>query len=457
MMREEIQAWFDGNRELLVKTSRDLWEHPEASQQECYACEVLGQLLREQGFEVSEGSLAGLATAFEAKWGSGSPKIGFLAEYDALPGLAQDTVSSPAPLDQPFGHGCGHNLLGTGAVGAALALKAVMEEKKLPGTVYLYGCPSEEIMEGKIVMTKEHVFDHLDAALSWHPGDYNRASEESYQAMMSVEYHFTGKASHAAMAPQEGFSALDAVELMDVGVNYLREHVPAGGQLHYVILNGGQKPNIVPEKAAVWQFIRANTTADLKRIAARLDDIAEGAAKMTGTTFTKKLLSGCNETRIVPELVRLMNEVMEQEVPAIDWTEEEKAFSRELLTALGTDREGLAARFGADVWEHPLDESFSVPTGRTVDILGSSDISDVSYVVPTGMLFAACYPKGTPNHTWGVTACSGQSIGQKGMLYAAQVMAATGLRLVEDAKELEAVKESFRQALGGIKYAPVVP
>ena len=155
-----------------------------------------------------------------------------------------------------------------------------MEAEGLPGTVYLYGCPSEEVMMGKIIMTQAHVFDHLDAAISWHPGDRNRASEESYQAMLSMEYHFTGKASHASMAPQEGLSALDAVELMDVGVNYLREHVPPGGQIHYVILNGGEKPNIVPEKASVWQFIRANTAADLRRIAARMDDIAAGAALM---------------------------------------------------------------------------------------------------------------------------------------------------------------------------------
>lgn len=319
-----------------------------------------------------------------------------------------------------------------------------MEAEGLPGTVYLYGCPSEEVMMGKIIMTQAHVFDHLDAAISWHPGDRNRASEESYQAMLSMEYHFTGKASHASMAPQEGLSALDAVELMDVGVNYLREHVPPGGQIHYVILNGGEKPNIVPEKASVWQFVRANTAADLRRIAARMDDIAAGAALMTGTSYTKKIVTGCNETKIVPALVDVMHQVMTQEVMPPVWSPEEEAFSRRLL-------ESLELR----VPEHPLHGGVSAPKGETIDILGSSDLSDVSYVVPTCMLFSACYPMGTPNHTWAVTACAGHSIGQKGMLYAARVMAATGLRLTRDPVLRQAVRTSFQEALGETRYAPV--
>lgn len=454
-MQEGIKRWFEENSEKAKAVSRDLWEHPEASQKEYHACDALCAWVEEQGFTVTDRCVAGLDTAFCAVWGQGRPYIGFLAEYDALPGLAQETVSTYKPMDLPFGHGCGHNLLGTGAAAAAMALKRAMEEENLPGTVYFYGCPSEEIMEGKIVMTKAGVFDHLDAAISWHPGDRNRASEESYQAMLSMEYHFTGKASHASMAPQEGLSALDAVELMDVGVNYLREHVPVGGQIHYVIINGGQKPNIVPEKAAVWQFVRANTAADLRKIAARMDDIAAGAAMMTGTKVEKKVLTGCNETRIVPALVELMNDVMVREVPAIRWTAEEEEFSRQLLEAQGADWNALAAAFGADVKEKPLDSAVACPTGKTIDILGSSDLSDVSYVTPTCMLFAATYPKGTPNHTWGVTACSGNSIGQKGMVYAAQVMAQTGYRLVTDPELLKDVRASYERALGGAVYAPV--
>ena len=444
-MQEAMKGWFDSHEQQLIQISRTIWEHPEPSEGEQFACKTLMEFLTEAGFTVTPPPLAGLDTAFEAKWGSGAPHIGFLAEYDALPGLAQETVPQPSPIpEQACGHGCGHNLLGTGAVGAAVALKAAMEAENLPGTVYLYGCPSEEVMLGKIAMTKAHVFDHLDAAISWHPGDKSRASEESYQAMLSMEYHFTGKASHASMAPQEGLSALDAVELMDVGVNYLREHVPPGGQIHYVILNGGDKPNIVPEKAAVWQFARADTTADLRRIAKRMDDIAAGAALMTGTTFTKKVLTGCNETRIVPALVQVMNDVMTSEVPPIAWTEEEEDFSRRLLSSLGMDAP-----------EHPLHSGAVPPTGKTIDIQGSSDLSDVSYVVPTCMLFSACYPIGTPNHTWAVTACAGRSIGWKGMLYAAQVMAATGLRLVRDPELLQAVHTSHTEALNGARYTPV--
>ena len=454
-MQEGIKRWFAENSSQASEISRDIWEHPEASQQEYHACDVLCAWMERSGFTVTGRPLAGLDTAFCATWGSGRPYIGFLAEYDALPGLAQECKSEYAPMDLPFGHGCGHNLLGTGAAAAALALKQAMAQENLPGTIFFYGCPSEEIMEGKIVMTREHVFDHLDAAISWHPGDRNRASEESYQAMLSMEYHFTGKASHASMAPHEGLSALDAVELMDVGVNYLREHVPVGGQIHYVIINGGQKPNIVPEKAAVWQFVRANSAADLRKIAKRMDDIAAGAAMMTGTKVEKKVLTGCNETRIVPALVDLMNDVMVNEVPAIQWTREEEEFSRQLLEAQGADWNTLAAAFGPDVKERPLDSGVAQPTGKTIDILGSSDLSDVSYVTPTCMLFAATYPKGTPNHTWGVTACAGNSIGHKGMLYAAQVMAQTGYHLVKDPELIKAVRASYEQALGGAVYAPV--
>ncbi len=454
-MDEEIKIWFQRNSDRAASISRDLWERPEASGQERYACQVLSGWMEENGFQVTDRSLAGLDTAFCATWGQGRPYIGFLAEYDALPGLAQQDCCSYAPLEQSFGHGCGHNLLGTGAAAAALALKQAMEQEQLPGTIFFYGCPSEEIMEGKIVMTRAGVFNHLDAAISWHPGDRNRASEESYQAMLSMEYHFTGKASHASMAPQEGLSALDAVELMDVGVNYLREHVPAGGQLHYVIIDGGSKPNIVPEKAAVWQFVRANTASDVRKIAKRVDEIAAGAAMMTGTRVEKKVLTGCNETRIVPKLVELMHEVMADQVPAIDWTEEEEAFARTLMENQGADWSTLAVNFGEDVRQQPLDRGLTKPTGKTIDILGSSDLSDVSYVTPTCMLFAATYPKGTPNHTWGVTACAGNSIGQKGMIYAAQVMAQTGYCLVKDPELVCMVRASYEQALGGAVYAPV--
>lgn len=453
-MSQDIKGWFARNREKAAQISRDIWEHPEASQKEYHACEVLSAWMEQNGFSVTHGT-GGLDTAFCAQWGNGRPYIGFLGEYDALPGLAQECVSTPAPQDKPFGHGCGHNLLGTGAAAAALALKETMEAQGLEGTIFFYGCPSEEIMEGKILMTQAGVFDHLDAAISWHPGDTNRASEESYQAMLSMEYHFTGKASHASMAPQEGLSALDAVELMDVGVNYLREHVPSGGQIHYVIIDGGQKPNIVPEKAAVWQFVRANTTADVRKIAKRMDDIAAGAALMTGTRVEKKVLTGCNETRIVPALVELMYDVMRHEATPISWSGEEEAFSRQLLTSLGADMQSLQASYGADVWEKPLDSGVATPTGKKIDILGSSDLSDVSYVTPTCMLFAACYPKGTPNHTWAVTACSGQSIGQKGMLYAGEVMALTGLRLVKDPELVKKVRVSYEKALGNAVYEPV--
>ncbi|NMA18189.1 MAG: amidohydrolase [Clostridiaceae bacterium] len=444
-MRGVFETWFSENSLRLIECSRSIWEHPEPSGKEYFAVDTLRQLLCEYGFVVGEPPLAGLDTAFEAKWGDGSPHIGFLAEYDALPGLAQTTSPYPEPIEgQNYGHGCGHNLLGVASVAAAAALKTVMEREHIGGTVYLYGCPSEEIMTGKIVMTKAHVFDHLDVAISWHPGDKNRASEESYQAMLSVEYHFHGKASHASINPEEGRSALDAVELMDVGVNYLREHLPRGGQIHYVILDGGAKPNIVPDKASVWQFMRASTAQDVLKISHRLDEIAQGAALMTGTTFEKKILTGCNETRIIPKLVEIMDDTMRHEVSLPLWTENEKQFARELLENLGLNAQ-----------QEPLHHGILSLSGKTVPILGSSDLSDVSYVVPTCMLFSACYPIGTPNHTWAVTACAGNSIGTKGMLYAAEVMAATAYRLVSQPELLMEVKKSFSDVMGKTTYSPI--
>lgn len=439
---KEISEWFLAERLRIRSLSRDIWEHPEISEHENHAASVLGKALSEGGFTLTSG-VAGLPTAFSAAWGRGSPKIGFLAEYDALPGLSQEALSRRKPREsQEAGHGCGHNLLGAGAAAAALALKDLMERRGMEGTIVVYGCPSEEIMLGKIIMASQGIFDDLDVAFSWHPGDLNCASEMSYQAMLSVDYSFTGKASHAAMAPQEGLSALDAVELMDVGANYLREHLPSGGQIHYVITGGGDKPNIVPEKASVWYFIRANNTRNLEKIAARLSDIARGAALMTGTEVSSSIRTGCHETRIVPALVSLLDEVMAAEVPPPHWSEEEISFAKDLVSNLGIDPSP----------EGPLYSGISRSSGRVVEILGSSDLSDVSWIVPTCMLFAACYPKGTPNHTWGVTACSGMEIGEKGMLYAAEVLASSAYRVLTSPALLRDIRDSFSRVSGKEAY-----
>ncbi|MGI6623675.1 MAG: amidohydrolase [Acetivibrionales bacterium] len=451
-MIQKINDWFTQHEKQLCDLSFEIWGHPELSEQEDYAANCLIGILRENGFKI-ESNIAGLSTAFKAVWGSGSPRIGFLAEYDALPGLSQSVSTKKQPVEgQMLGHGCGHNLLGVGAVGAGIALKAALEENGLSGTVIVYGCPSEEIMVGKIVMAQHHVFDDLDIALSWHPSDMNCASEMSYQAMLSLDYEFNGKASHAAMAPHEGFSALDAVELMNVGANYLREHMPPGSQIHYVITNGGEKPNIVPEKAAVWYFIRARTTNDINRVKERLDKIAQGASLMTGASFSSSIRTGCNETKIVPEIVKLLHHVMENDVLPPNWNEDEKDFSRELMINMGLDMTSISFAFGEDVEKSPLHDGVLQPTGKVLPIMGSSDISDVSWIVPTGMLFIACYPKGTPNHTWGVTACSGMSIGQKGMLYASKILAIAGMHLVKSPELLDRIKLSYSSMMGSERY-----
>jgi aminobenzoyl-glutamate utilization protein B len=458
MTSETGIRWVDEHCDRLIETSDKLWEFAETALHEYRSSELLQNELKQAGFEVQTG-VAGMPTAFRARWGKGTPTIGFLAEYDALPGLSQQCVPCKEPVKEGSpGHGCGHNLLGAAVLGAALALKAEMEQGNLPGTIVVFGCPAEEIMVGKIVMAREGLFDELDVALTWHPQSLNGVMNCGWMAMNSVKFDFHGTTSHAAFAPEMGRSALDAVELMNVGVNYLREHVSSNARIHYVITNGGSEPNVVPGYAQVWYYIRAPRRDEVDAIYARIKDIAEGAALMTGTRLNVRLLTACHDCLLNTSLNRHLSDSM-QCVASPAWSEEELRFAGKLTKDLDANqRMRQISIFTRDnLGEHVLHSEVLSLNDTHILLPASTDVSDVSWIVPTGQMMTACYPIGIPPHSWQLTASVGTSIGHKGMLYAAKVLARAASELIRDAGLLERVKEEHLKNTSGKKYVCALP
>ncbi len=417
-----IRRWIADNRTVVHETAAYIFNHPETAMEEQLSSAKMAEFMANQGFEVTFG-IAGLETAFEAVWGSEGPILGFLAEYDALPDLGQEPVSHFCKIDGP-GHGCGHHLLGMGAAAAAAALKYHLEQTGQKAVVKLFGCPAEEIMHGKIVMAKEHVFDDLAAAITWHPFDVNRVCNDVWQALDVKKYRFYGTKSHAANSPHLGRSALDAAELMNVGVNYLREHVTDDVRMHYTYLSAGDKPNIVPDFAETSYYIRGATRAHVDDASARIDDIARGAALMTGTRAESQYISGCREMKVNRVLTEVFYEVM-KDVPVPEYTRAELEFAEAVSREAGLDNDGEL--FGG---LKPLEDK---PGYLPV----ATDVSDVSHIVPTVLLSAAVGCKGTPLHHWSLTAQGGSSIGYKAMDYVAECMAKGGAVLAEDTELLK--------------------
>lgn len=423
---DHIHTWIQEHTEELVNTADYIFRHPELSKEEVVSSACLSDYLEEKGFRITKG-IAGLQTAFAAEWGSGQPILGFLAEYDALPGLGQKPVCTYQPLKTP-GHGCGHNLLGTACAGAACALKEAMETSDLPGTIWVYGCPAEEIIIGKIQMNEAGVFDDLDAAITWHPFDRNRVSYDIWQAQDMKNYKFYGVKAHASKHPELGRSALDAAELMNVGVNYLREHVADDVRIHYTYTNTDGPANIVPDFASTNYFIRSSKRSRTEDASRRVDDCAKGAALMTGTRVEIELVTSNQEMKVNRPLAEVFYQAMEQtNLP--EYTEEELRFAESLTKEAGLVNDGNY--FGG---LEPLED-------QPVLLAIGTDVSEVSHTVPTVMLSAATMCKGTPLHHWSAAAQSGMSIGQKGMLYVTECMAKGALRLIE---EPELLTEAWR-------------
>lgn len=403
-----IDNWLTTNKEELIHIASDIFCHPETAYQETYSSKRLADFLETQGFRVTW-KTADIDTAFTAVWGSGKPMLGFLAEYDALPEI---------------GHACGHNLLGTAVCAAACALKDDMTASDTQGTIIVYGCPAEEIMSGKIVMNAAGVFDELDVGVMWHPFDRNRISNDIWQSQDIKNYTFHGISAHASKSPENGRSALDAAELMNVGVNYLREHVSDDVRMHYAYLDNGIPANVVPDIAKTNYFIRSAKRSCTEDASRRVDDCARGAALMTGTTVDIELVKSCKEMKVNRVLAELYYDAMTR-IPAPEYTDEELKFAADLSKEAGFENHG--------VYFTELEPLENAP----VPISIGTDASQVSHTIPLITISAATMCKGTPLHHWAAAKQAGMSIGHKGMLYAARCMAEGTKLLMETPGAIE--------------------
>jgi aminobenzoyl-glutamate utilization protein B len=436
-----------------------IWARPQIALEETFACQLQIDDLAADGFRISQGA-GGLPTAFVAEWGQGRPVIGLLGEYDALPELSQQNQPTQAPIvARGPGHGCGHNLLGTACLAAASALKAWLAATGRAGTVRYYGCPAEETLLGKVYMARAGVFDDLDAAITWHPGGTTTVFRGSTLAMDNLKFRFFGRTAHAGVAPQARRSALDAVELTNIGVNFLREHVPSSTRLHYVITNGGMAPNVVPGEAEVWYFVRAPRRPEVEAITARVRRIAQGATLMTDTRLEEYFQSGCFNVLPNAALADLAAEVMDRLGP-IAFDEAERAYAQRIIDGYPPEaREQVLrrARVPEELWGRSLAGEV-LPARDAGEILpGSSEVGDVSWIAPTVWISATTWALGVPGHSWGITATGAMSIGHKGMLHAAKAMAVLAARLMAEPDRLAQARQEFDQARAGQHYTTPLP
>ena len=461
MLKDKAWKWIDEHREEFIEVSDRVWEYAELGLVEFKSAGLHAETLERHGFKVDRG-VAGMPTAFVASWGKGRPVIGFMGEYDALPGISNKAVPYREWLvEDGTGHGCGHNVHGTSGFMAAIATRYVLEEERLPGTVKCFGSPAEENYDGKAYMVRAGSFDGVDACLSHHPSSMNVAGLTSSNAMNSVKYEFFGKTAHAAGSPEMGRSALDAIELMNIGVNFLREHVIQDARVHYVIEQGGGQPNVVPDYARSWYYIRAPERDQVGAIYKRINKIAEGAALMTETELKIDLIAAIYNkipSRTLSELVATNMRL----VGAPEWTKEELGFAAEIAETLEKQNKINSLRKNkVPNWEKYVDVDIMT------DILdawndgeishGSTDVSDVSWQCPTMEFSTACNVLGAPGHDWRFTAVSGMSIGHKSLVFAAKTMAASALDLYTKPELLEKAKDERAERLAGRKYTSPMP
>ncbi|GAB3295275.1 M20 family metallopeptidase [Hymenobacter humi] len=424
------------------KVALSIWGFAEVGYKETKSSALLQKTLRDNGFTVQAG-VADIPTAFVATYGSGKPVIGILAEYDALPGLSQQASAEKKPVaGLDAGHGCGHNLFGTASVAAGIELKKLIKEGKFKGTVKVYGSPAEEGGSGKVYLVRAGLFKGVDAVVHWHPSNQNTSMMASYIANTSAKFRFHGIASHAAASPQRGRSALDGVEALDHMVNMMREHVPQETRIHYVITDGGKAPNVVPDFAEVYYYVRHPNRDNVKDVFARVVKAAEGAALGTGTTMDYEIIGGTHELLLNETLARALQVNLER-VGGVSYTPEETAFGKQIQATLG---------FAAPA----VEAAGSIAPFALRDGGGSSDVGDVSYVVPTVGLTAATWIPGTPAHSWQAVACSGQEVGTKGMMVAAKTMTLTAIDLFTNPELLAKATAEFKQDVGDYIYKPLL-
>ncbi len=432
----DIQSQYDNYKKIALQ----IWDYAEVGYKEVKSSALLQKTLSDAGFTVNTG-VADIPTAFVASYGSGSPVIGVLAEFDALPGLSQQAVAEKKPFEgRNAGHGCGHHLFGTASVAAGIEIKKLIEAKKLSGTIRVYGCPAEEGGSGKVYMVRAGLFNDVDVVIHWHPGDENSVTLTSALANKSAKFRFHGLAAHAAMSPDKGRSALDAVESMDYMVNMMREHIPQETRIHYVITNGGKAPNVVPDFAEVYYYVRHPKKEEVVRIFDWVVKAAEGAALGTQTTMNYEIIGGTHDLLLNRSLASAMQQNL-LFVGGVAYTAEEQAFARKIQASFTYKAPGIE------------DAAIVKPLKEVNDAGGgSTDVGDVSYAVPTVGLGAATWVPGTPAHSWQATACGGTDIGVKGMMVAAKTMALTAIDLYTNPALVQKAKEEFKKDKGDYQY-----
>jgi amidohydrolase len=456
---EKIWEYAEAHRRTFAELSDKVWETPEVTYSEHKSAAAHRQAAMVQGFRVTE-AIANIPTAFVAEAGSGGPVIAFLGEYDALPGLSQEAnIAEPRPLPgNGNGHGCGHNLLGAASLLAATALKDYLAETGLEGTVRYYGCPAEEGGAAKTFMVRAGCFDDVDIAISWHPDSMVRVDPSLSLANTRIDFSFHGRSAHASMAPHLGRSALDAIELMSVGVNYLREHVPSDTRLHYAVLDtGGTAANVVQARAKVRYSVRAIDLVGMQAVLERVIAVAKGAATMTGTRVEAKIISAVANLMANDVLTSRMQDVLDRLGP-VQFDESDREYARRIQATLTPeDIEGNYLEVGLPITDKPLCD-FVIPIQvRGANMLGSTDVGDVSWVVPTVQARVATHAIGTPGHSWQITAQGKAPAAHKGLLHAAKAMAMMGLEAITDRDLLTAAWNAHRIKVSKVPYTNPIP
>ena len=457
VQKEQAITWVEENSDVLSKMARQIWENPEEVFKEYFACELQKDYLQNQGFEITTNEK--MPTAFMASYGKGKPVLGLLGEYDALKNLSQEVSAMKKPIKEGgLGHACGHNLLGVACVGAAVAIKELIAKGELKGTIRYYGCPAEEMLVGKTLMAEAGLFDGLDASLTWHPSCMSMAWSGSLLSLYSAIFTFKGKSSHAGAAPHLGRSALDAVELMNVGANYMREHVEEQNRIHYIIVNGGLEPNTVPAEASVWYNVRAPKKEIARETFRWLTEIAKGASMMTQTTLEEvKIISGCYEVLPNQVLVKTVEKNMfELNGPKV--TEEDREFARRISDGYDDAQKEkvlLSNHVPLSFMDKSIHEGVEPSHDFGKSLKASTDAGDVSWIAPYAMFGVATWPLGVVPHTWQATASSGAGMGFRGMHYAAKVLATSLIDLYKDPELLSKAKAEFEESTRGKKYVSV--
>jgi aminobenzoyl-glutamate utilization protein B len=442
--KRAILTSIENHENNLIKISDEIWALAELAFEENKSSELLADYAENQGFKVERG-VAGMPTAFVASYGSGKPVISVLGEFDALPGISQKAKPTKDPLETgASGHGCGHNLFGSASLGAAIAVKELIESGKIKGTIKFFGTPSEEKYFGKIWMVREGLWNDVDVNLSWHPSASLEADVQSSLALIDFKVEFFGQAAHASADPWNGRSASDALEIYTTGINYYREHVKPTVRMHYHIQDGGKVVNVVPDYARLWMRVRDTKRSGMMSVYERTMKMVEGAALMANVDYKISLISGIYEVLVNREGGKIMQSNLELLGP-ITYTDEEIAFGKKIQEVTGKEQVGM------DSVIKPFKETREHPGG------GSTDVGDVSWNVANINLSVTTAPKDTPWHSWAVVACGGMSIGHKGMIYASKAMAMTMVDLFENQQLVEKVKEEFKKRKGDEVYKAMIP